>query len=47
MTVALRQVDFGAEDDILDAIDLTRVLLLTNTSGAIDDADEAVKAERG
>ena len=45
VTVALRRVDLGAEDDILDAIDPERVLLLTNTSGA-DDAEEAVRLAR-
>ncbi|HUQ63300.1 MAG TPA: thiazole synthase [Acidimicrobiales bacterium] len=48
VTVALRRVDQhpGAEaDDILDAIDMERVLLLTNTSGA-DDAEEAVRLAR-
>ena len=51
LTVALRRVDLASpgsaggdplEGDILDALDLERVLLLTNTSGAID-ADEAVR----
>jgi thiazole synthase len=45
VTVALRRVDADASDDILDAIDADRVLLLTNTSGA-DDADEAVRLAR-
>ena len=45
VTVALRRVDLTADEDILDAIDLDRVLLLTNTSGAID-ADEAVRLAR-
>lgn len=46
VTVALRRVDFDAEDtDILEAIDTDRVLLLTNTSGAVD-ADEAVRLAR-
>lgn len=45
VTVALRRVDLAAEDDILDAIDLDKVLLLTNTSGAVD-ADEAVRLAR-
>jgi len=45
VTVALRRVDLSAAEDILDAIDTTRVLLLTNTSGAID-ADEAVRLAR-
>jgi thiazole synthase len=43
VTVALRRVDPSARDtDILDAIDTERVLLLTNTSGAMD-AGEAVR----
>jgi thiazole synthase len=43
VTVALRRVDPNAKDeDILDAIDTERILLLTNTSGAMD-ADEAVR----
>jgi thiazole synthase len=45
VTVALRRVDLHAETDILDAIDLDRILLLTNTSGAVD-ADEAVRLAR-
>lgn len=45
VTVALRRVDLTAEEDILDALDLDRVLLLTNTSGAAD-ADEAVRLAR-
>ena len=45
VTVALRRVDLTAEEDILDAIDTDRVLLLTNTSGAVD-ADEAVRLAR-
>ncbi|MFP5317826.1 MAG: thiazole synthase [Acidimicrobiia bacterium] len=49
VTVALRRVDrpFSgeAEEDILDAVDMGRVLLLTNTSGA-DDAEEAVRLAR-
>ena len=45
VTVALRRVDLSAEDDILDAIDLDRILLLTNTSGAVD-ADEAIRLAR-
>ena len=46
VTVALRRVDLEASDgDILDAIDTDKVLLLTNTSGAID-ADEAVRLAR-
>lgn len=45
VTVALRRVDLTAEEDILDAIDTERVLLLTNTSGAVD-ADEAIRLAR-
>ena len=46
VTVALRRVDPDArDDDILDAIDTSRILLLTNTSGAMD-ADEAVRLAR-
>ena len=45
VTVALRRVDPSAEEDILDAIDPDRILLLTNTSGA-DDATEAVRLAR-
>jgi thiazole synthase len=46
VTVALRRVDMEAEDgDILDAIDADKVLLLTNTSGAVD-AEEAVRLAR-
>jgi thiazole synthase len=45
VTVALRRVDPTAAEDILDAIDLDHVLLLTNTSGAID-AGEAVRLAR-
>src|SRR3989440_154452 len=45
VTVALRRVDPTADEDILDAIDPDRALLLTNTSGAID-ADEAVRLAR-
>lgn len=49
VTVALRRVDTAGSqapvDDILDAIDPDRVLLLTNTSGA-DDAEEAVRLAR-
>jgi thiazole synthase len=44
VTVALRRVDLSTEDDILDALPET-VLLLTNTSGAID-ADEAIRLAR-
>ena len=45
VTVALRRVDTTSDDDIVDALDLDRVLLLTNTSGAVD-ADEAVRLAR-
>jgi thiazole synthase len=45
VTVALRRVDTAADEDILDALDLDRILLLTNTSGAVD-ADEAVRLAR-
>ncbi|HEX2850827.1 MAG TPA: thiazole synthase [Acidimicrobiales bacterium] len=45
VTVALRRVDLTAEDDILDAIDTDKVLLLTNTSGAVD-AEEAIRLAR-
>src|SRR5437870_2173736 len=45
VTVALRRVDPTAEEDILDAIDLDRIQLLPNTSGAAD-ADEAVRLAR-
>ena len=45
VTVALRRVDLDATDDILDAIPLDRVLLLTNTSGAVD-AEEAIRLAR-
>ncbi|MEA3076415.1 MAG: thiazole synthase [Actinomycetota bacterium] len=45
VTVALRRVDLSAEEDILDAIDPAKVLLLTNTSGAVD-AEEAVRLAR-
>ena len=47
VTVALRRVDPSptAGEDILDAVDADRVLLLTNTSGA-DDAEEAVRLAR-
>ncbi|MDQ6799140.1 MAG: thiazole synthase [Actinomycetota bacterium] len=49
VTVALRRVDPGAEEDVLDAIGdpsgSTDPLLLTNTSGA-DDAEEAVRLAR-
>ena len=45
VTVALRRIDVTADEDILDAVDPARVLLLTNTSGA-DDAQEAVRLAR-
>ncbi|HEX7168921.1 MAG TPA: thiazole synthase [Acidimicrobiales bacterium] len=45
VTVALRRVDPSADEDILDALDLDEVVLLTNTSGAVD-ADEAVRLAR-
>jgi thiazole synthase len=45
VTVALRRIDRTADEDILDAVDPNRVLLLTNTSGA-DDAEEAVRLAR-
>ncbi len=45
VTVALRRIDRTANEDILDAVDPSRVLLLTNTSGA-DDAEEAVRLAR-
>lgn len=49
VTVALRRVELDgpvdASCDILDALDLSRVLLLTNTSGAVD-AGEAVRLAR-
>lgn len=44
VTVALRRIDPSAEEDILEAIP-DEVLLLTNTSGAID-AGEAVRLAR-
>jgi len=44
VTVALRRIDPTASDDILEAIP-DRVLLLTNTSGALD-AAEAVRLAR-
>jgi thiazole synthase len=44
VTVALRRIDPTAEEDILDAIP-DRVLLLTNTSGAVD-AGEAERLAR-
>jgi thiazole synthase len=45
VTVALRRIDATADEDILDAVDMSTVLLLTNTSGA-DDAEEAVRLAR-
>jgi thiazole synthase len=45
VTVALRRIDASADADILDAVDMSKVLLLTNTSGA-DDAEEAVRLAR-
>jgi thiazole synthase len=45
VTVALRRVDPTAAGDILDAVPDDRVLLLTNTSGAVD-AGEAVRLAR-
>ena len=45
VTVALRRIDATAEEDILHAVDMGKVLLLTNTSGA-DDAEEAVRLAR-
>jgi thiazole synthase len=47
VTVALRRVDLDATGgpDILEYLDASRVLLLPNTSGAID-ADEAVRLAR-
>ena len=47
VTVALRRVDLDASGgpDILDFIDAERMLVLPNTSGAID-ADEAVRVAR-
>jgi len=44
VTVALRRVDLQAKEDILDALPPS-VLLLTNTSGAID-AGEAIRLAR-
>jgi thiazole synthase len=44
VTVALRRIDPSSEEDILDAIP-EGVLLLTNTSGAVD-AGEAVRLAR-
>jgi thiazole synthase len=45
VTVALRRIDPGASEDILEAIPADGVLLLTNTSGAVD-AEEAVRLAR-
>ena len=47
VTVALRRVDLdaGEDDDILSALDTNEILILTNTSGAVD-ADEAVRLAR-
>src|SRR3982750_2521027 len=47
VTVALRRVDLdaGEDDDILAALDTGEILILTNTSGAVD-ADEAVRLAR-
>ena len=45
VTVALRRVDPTATEDILDAVDPDNVLLLTNTSGAVD-AGEAIRLAR-
>src|SRR5438132_5339920 len=47
VTVALRRVDLdaGDDDDILSALDTDEILILTNTSGAVD-ADEAVRLAR-
>ena len=47
VTVALRRVDLdaGEDDDILAALDTDEILILTNTSGAVD-ADEAVRLAR-
>jgi thiazole synthase len=47
VTVALRRVDLdaGEDDDILSALDTGEILILTNTSGAVD-ADEAVRLAR-
>jgi thiazole synthase len=44
VTVALRRIDPTADEDILDALP-GGILLLTNTSGAVD-ADEAVRLAR-
>jgi thiazole synthase len=45
VTVALRRIDPAAKEDILDALPVGAVLLLTNTSGAAD-AAEAVRLAR-
>src|SRR5947208_8145966 len=47
VTVALRRVDLeaGEDDDILAALDTDDVLILPNTSGAVD-AEEAVRLAR-
>src|SRR5580704_15515194 len=45
VTVALRRIDPTATEDILDALPAEGVLLLTNTSGAVD-AAEAVRLAR-
>jgi len=45
VTVALRRIDPTATEDILDSLPADGVLLLTNTSGAVD-AAEAVRLAR-
>lgn len=45
VTVALRRIDPSATEDILDALPTDGVLLLTNTSGAVN-AEEAVRLAR-
>ncbi|MDQ1427183.1 MAG: thiazole synthase [Acidimicrobiaceae bacterium] len=45
VTVALRRIDASATSDILDALPAEGVLLLTNTSGAVD-AAEAIRLAR-
>jgi len=45
VTVALRRIDPSAPEDILDALPSEGVLLLTNTSGAVN-AEEAVRLAR-
>src|SRR2546430_8258172 len=47
VTVALRRIDLdaGEDDDILSALDTDEILILTNTSGALD-ADEALRLAR-